>query len=218
MKAAPFDGFPSLKAPSEEVERATTKGVHCIRDIRKTIGDDVKLKIDCHSYFDVELAVDVANRVEPFDLSWYEEPIDPKDVAGTKAIRGAIPQRVAGGEFLFALKEFGPLCREQSVEVLMPDVQVCGGLLEGQRTSTSAELHGLAVAPHNPHGPVATAASVQLCAVLPNFEILEYQWNEAPWRADLIDPPESIHKGRIRLSDRPGLGVELNDSVVRAHR
>ena len=217
LKAAPFDGFPSFDAPGDQVRRATDTGIECIRRIREVAGDEVKIKVDFHSYFDVALTIDVARRIEPCDLSWIEEPIDPKDVTGTRAIRTAIPQRVAGGEFLFALDEFGPLCRTQSVEVLMPDVQICGGLLEGQRISTAAELHGLAVAPHNAHGPVATAASVQLSAFLPNFEILEYQWGEVPWRAELIDPPESIHEGKIRLSDRPGFGVELNDRVIARH-
>ncbi len=217
LKAAPFDGFPRLDAPGAQIEQATGTGIDCIRAIRESVGDDVKLKVDFHSYFDVQLAVDIAHRVEPFNLSWIEEPIDPKDVVGSKAIRTAIRQRLAGGEFLFALKEFGPLCQTQSVEVLMPDVQACGGLLEGQRISTAAELHGLSVAPHNAHGPVATAASVQLSAFLPNFEILEYQWGEVPWRAELIDPPESIHEGKIHLSDRSGFGVDLNDQVVAEH-
>ncbi|MCH2201978.1 MAG: mandelate racemase/muconate lactonizing enzyme family protein [Fuerstiella sp.] len=217
LKAAPFDGFPALDASSDEIERATTTGVDCIGAIRKTAGDDVKLKVDFHSYFDVERTINVAQRIAPFDLSWIEEPIDAQDVVGTSQIQKVIPQRLAGGEFLVGLHQFGPLCRTECVEVLMPDVQICGGLLEGQRIATAAELHGQTVAPHNAHGPVATAASAQLSAVLPNFEILEYQWNEVPWRAELINPPEAIHEGRIHLNDRAGFGVELNEQVVAAH-
>ncbi|MCH2210368.1 MAG: mandelate racemase/muconate lactonizing enzyme family protein [Fuerstiella sp.] len=217
IKAAPFDGFPSLDAPSDQVKRATDTGVDCIRAIRAAAGDEVKIHVDFHSYFDVGLTIDIAERVEPCDLSWIEEPIDPRKVIENNEIKKAIPQRLAGGEFLVGLHEFGPLCRTQCMEVLMPDVQICGGLLEGQRISTAAELHGMSVAPHNAHGPVATVASAQLSAVLPNFEILEYQWNEVPWRAELIDPPESIHEGRLYLNDRPGFGVELNDQVIAAH-
>ena len=217
LKAAPFDGFPPLDAPGAQIEQATDTGIKCIRAIRETVGDDVKIKVDFHSYFDVRQTVDIAGRVAASNLSWIEEPIDPQDVVGTKAIGAAVHQRLAGGEFLFALREFGPLCRTQSVDVLMPDVQACGGLLEGQRISTAAELHGLSVAPHNAHGPVATAASVQLSAFLPNFEILEYQWGEVPWRAELIDPPESVNEGQIYLTDRPGFGVDLNDRAIAEH-
>lgn len=80
-----------------------------------------------------------------------------------------------------------------------------------------AELDGIAVSPHNPSGPVATAASAQLCAGLPNFEILEMQWGEAAWRGDLILPPERFENGSITVPDGPGLGVELNQAVAREH-
>ena len=99
----------------------------------------------------------------------------------------------------------------------MPDVKHCGGLLELTRIAAVAESEGLAVAPHNPSGPVSTAASVQVCAVLPNFRSLELQWGEADWRSSLLVPPERFERGTIRVPERPGFGIELNDDVVRAH-
>ena len=195
VKVAPFDGFPELSA-----------------------APDVKLKIDCHSYFDVDLAIGIAKRLEPQDLSWYEEPVAPQRIDDTKAIRAAITQRLAGGEFLFGIEAFAPLCQQNAVDVVMPDVKHCGGILEGRRIATIAELHNVAVSPHNPSGLVATAASVQLCTGMANFDILEYQWNEVDWRADVIEPPEQVRQGSIVVSDRPGLGIELNETVVREHR
>ena len=76
----------------------------------------------------------------------------------------------------------------------------------------------MTVAPHNPSGPVSTAASIQVCTVLRNFNLLEYQWGEANWRGDLLNPPERFENGTIRVTDRPGLGVELNDKVAAGHR
>jgi galactonate dehydratase len=73
------------------------------------------------------------------------------------------------------------------------------------------------VAPHNPSGPVSTAASVQVGAVLSNFRLLEFQWGEVPWRHDVITPAERFDNGSIQVPDRPGRGMELNDAVVRAH-
>ena len=217
IKAAPFDGFPALDAPASEVAAAADLGVACVEAIRTAVGADVDILIDCHSFFDVDLAIDVARRLEPQNLSWYEEPVAPTDVAATKAIERGIEQRMAGGEFLFGIEGFGPLCREHAVDVIMPDVKHCGGLHEARKIAAIAELDGVAVSPHNPSGPVATAASAQLCAGLPNFEILEMQWGEAGWRGDLVEPPERFENGSIAVPEAPGLGVELNAAVAREH-
>jgi galactonate dehydratase len=124
---------------------------------------------------------------------------------------------MAGGEVLFGIAGFAPLTRTKAVDVIMPDVKHCGGLLELTRIAAMADADGVAVAPHNPSGPVSTAASVQVCAVLRNFRVLEFQWGEAAWRQDVLDPPEQFVSGSIAVPSRPGLGVRLNDRVVKAH-
>ncbi|MFC1650574.1 mandelate racemase/muconate lactonizing enzyme family protein [Candidatus Latescibacterota bacterium] len=218
VKAAPFDGFPRLTAPKADINKATEKGIACIAAIRKAIGPDAKLLIDCHSNFDVELAVDIARRLEPFDLFWYEEPVSPQKIEETKAIKSAIKQNIAGGEMLFGMEGFAPLCTNQAVKIIMPDLTFCGGIKEGIKIAAMAELQDdIIVSPHNPSGPVSTAASVQLCAAIPNFNILERQWNENDWRGDLVNPPEQFINGSIKVPDGPGIGIELNESVVRKH-
>ena len=217
VKGAPFDGFPPLDRPAGEVEAATELGIACIEAMRAAIGPDVDLKIDVHSFFDVPLAVEVARRLEPQALSWYEEPVPPTDLASTKAIKDGIAQTMAGGEFLFGIEGFAPLCRERAVDIIMPDVKHCGGITELEKIATVAELDGVLVSPHNPSGPVSTMASAQVCAYLPNFDILEYQWNEAPWRGDLVDPPERFENGILQVPDGPGIGCTLNDTLAREH-
>ena len=217
IKAAPFDGFPALTQPAAEVAAAADLGVACVAAMRGAVGSDVAIKIDAHSNFDVPLSIEVARRLEPHRLSWYEEPIPPQRVDDTKTIHDAIEQRMAGGEFLFGMAGFAPLCEQRAVDVVMPDVKHCGGLTEARRIAAVADLHGVAVSPHNPSGPVATAASVQLCAPMANFDILEFQWGEVSWRGDLIEPPERFEGGQIGVSDAPGFGVALNETVVRAH-
>lgn len=120
---------------------------------------------------------------------------------------------MAGAE-VFGKEGFAPLCRTRALAVIMPDMKHCGGLLEGKKIAAVAELDGVAVSPHNPSGPVATAASVQLCASLSNVSILEFAWGEVPWRAELINPPEEFVMGRIRVPDGPGFGIKLNDKEV----
>ena len=217
IKAAPFDGFPSLDQPRAEIEAATELGVHCIEAMRTAIGPDIDLKIDAHSHFDVALAIDVATRLEPQRLSWYEEPVPPTDLDSTMAIKNGIRQTMAGGEFLFGVEEFSPLCQNRAVDIIMPDVKHCGGVAEIRRIATVADLYDVLVSPHNPSGPVSTMVSAQVCAGLPNFDILEYQWNEVPWRGDLVDPPERFSEGILQVPDGPGYGVTLNNTVVREH-
>ena len=159
----------------------------------------------------------MARRLEPQRLSWYEEPVPPTDLTSTKAIKDGISQTMAGGEFLFGVEGFAPLCRERAVDIIMPDVKHCGGVTELRKIATIAELHGVLVSPHNPSGPVSTMVSAQVCAGLPNFDILEYQWNEVPWRGDLVDPPERFTNGILEVPDGPGIGITLNETVVREH-
>ena len=135
----------------------------------------------------------------------------------TVAIHRRIKQPMAGGEILFGVEGFADLCRTKALEVIMPDVKHCGGILEGRNISALADLEGVKVAPHNPSGPVATAASTQWCATIPNFDILEYQWNEVPWRGQLLIPEERFVKGAIVAHSAPGFGIELDDRVARAH-
>ena len=217
IKAATFDDFPGLGSPPAELEKAAALGIARVEAIRRAIGPEVHLLIDIHSHFNRTLAIEVARRLEPQNLYWYEEPIRPQLVEETAAIGAAIKQRMAGGEALFGVESFAPLCRRRALAIIMPDVKHCGGILEGRKIAALAELDEISVAPHNPSGPVATAASVALCAGLPNFLILEHAWGEVPWRHELITPPEQFHGGKIRASEGAGFGVELNDRVVRAH-
>ena len=166
IKAAPFDGFPPLDGPAADVEAATELGIACIVAMRAAIGPDVDLKIDVHSFFDVPLAIEVAERLEPQTLSWYEEPVPPTDLESTRAIKDGISQTMAGGEFLFGVEGFAPLCRGRAVDIIMPDVKHCGGVAELGRIATVAELHDVLVSPHNPSGPVSTMVSASVCAGL----------------------------------------------------
>jgi galactonate dehydratase len=217
VKAAPFDGFPKRFAPTEELAAATDLGIACVEAIREAVGPDVKIMIDCHSNFEVERAVAIAKRLEPQNLTWYEEPVAPLQIEDSRAIRSQISQRMAGGEHLLGVDGFTPLCKEDAFDVIMPDVKHCGGIMEGQRIAAMAEQYNVAVAPHNPSGPVSTAATAQWCVGMPNFEILEYQWGEADWRADLLNPPEHIQDGMLKISDAPGLGFEMNMNLLRSH-
>lgn len=217
LKAAPFDGFPALDAPAQEIARATDLGIASVYAMRDAVGSDIAIKIDAHSFFDVNLAIEVAKQLEGADLSWYEEPVAPTLLEETVAIKNGIPQVMAGGEFLFGRGGFRDLCVRQAVDIIMPDIKHCGGAQELFQIATMAESFGVAVSPHNPSGPVSTAASASMCAAMPNFDILEFQWGEADWRGELLNPVEPISNGMMTVSDAPGWGITLNSTVMEAH-
>jgi galactonate dehydratase len=216
IKAAPFDGFPAPGSPAAEIARAIDTGIDSVAAMREAVGPRVAIMVDCHSFFDIEQAVRVAERLEPQNLAWYEEPVAPERVDETLAIKGRIKQPMAGGETLFGLSGFGPLVRRRAFDTIMPDVKHCGGLLELTRIAAMAADAGVMVAPHNPSGPVSTAASVQVCAGMKNVNYLELQYGEVDWRSGVLSPPERFTNGRIQVPDRPGFGIELNEAVIRS--
>jgi galactonate dehydratase len=216
IKAAPFDGFPAPGSPAADVARAIDTGIASVAAMREAVGPAVGIMVDAHSFFDIEQAVNVADRLAPFNLTWYEEPVPPEKVDDTLAIKRRIRQPMAGGEVLFGLSGFGPLVRRHAVDTIMPDVKHCGGLLELTRIAAMAADEGIMVAPHNPSGPVSTAASVQVCAGMKNVNYLELQYGEVGWRSSALVPPERFVAGMIQIPDRPGFGVELNDEAIRA--
>lgn len=212
VKAAPFDGFPGAG-----VAKHVDQGIACMYAIREAVGPDIEVMVDCHGFFTLPMAIEVAERLEECRLSWYEEPVAPEQLPETLTIRVAIRQKLAGGEMLFGAEGFAPLCEGRAVDVIMPDVKHCGGLAELVRIARVAAATGIIVAPHNPSGPVSTAASVQVGAVLPNFGMLELQWGEVGWRRELVVPEERFEAGLIRVPDLPGFGIELNEKLARAH-
>jgi galactonate dehydratase len=218
VKAAPFDGFPKPGSPRMEMEKAADLGIAAMEAIRKAVGPSVKVLVDCHSYFDRALAIEVARRLEPVSLYWYEEPVQPETrLEDLAAIGRAVKQPLAGGEVSFGVEGFAPLVRSRALQFIMPDVKHCGGILEAKNIAVLAAVDGVAVSPHNPSGPVATAASVQASAGMRNFALLEHAWGEVPWSKDLVTPPEEIRDGAIRVPARPGLGIELNEKILMQH-
>ena len=217
VKGAPWDGFPPPGSSAAAIERAVENGIACAVAMRDAVGADVDVMVDCHSFFDVALAERVAKRLEPLKLAWYEEPVPPERIEETREIRRRIQQPMAAGEILYGVAGFAPLSRNRTVNVIMPDVKHCGGLLELTRIAAAAEQDGVLVAPHNPSGPVSTAANVQVCSVLRNFRLLEFQWGEIGWRSDVVAPVEFFDRGTLHVPSRPGFGIDLNDRVLRSH-
>lgn len=218
IKLAPFDEL----RPRDHIRtgpKATWRnGVERVRAVRKAIGDEIELAIDCHSRMEQSEAIIVGQELADCNLFWYEEPVHKTMHSELAAVTQAVPQTTASAESIFAVEGFRPFFERHLVDVLMPDVKHVGGLAETKNVAEAARASGLLIAPHNPSGPVASVASGQVCATLRNFYILEYAWGEVDWRAELLEPAERIEDGYLIVSDAPGLGHRLNPALVNQYR
>ena len=219
VKLAPWDEMPRGLYSGPKAEEITQQGIDRAEATRKAIGPKRDLLLDAHSKFDVEHGLRLLPRVAPLNLFWIEEVTRPP---GLPAIRRyaelAKYMPIAGGESRYGAKAFYPYMTAGSVDILMPDVKYCGGMLEVKKVGILGASAGLKVAPHDPAGPVGTAATAQVCATMQDFLILEFAFGEVPWRAELIDPPEDTTHGRLAVTSRPGLGIRLNEKTAARYR
>ena len=209
IKCAPFDDVAVANISRGTLTPAIRLGIDRIRTIRAAIGADIDLMVDCHSRFNPGILIQVAKTLEDVHLFWLEDvvPLDNLDAFAYASSAIGIP--VATGERLRTLTDFDRLLTAAHVDYILPDVKHVGGISGLKKIATLAAARNISVTPHNPSGPVATAASVQCMASVPNFAILEYAWGEVDWRAAVVDPPETIVDGFIQVPSRTGLGVTL---------
>ena len=217
IKLAPFDDMPRDLSNNVAVEEHTELGIARAAAVRKAIGPKLDLLIDVHSRLDLRRGLELAKRMEPLNLFWLEEVVPAKPPTGLAEINRAAKMPTAGGEAIFGLGGFVPYLNAGAVDIAMPDVKYCGGMLELKKISAFCEALNVPVAPHGPASPVGNLAAAHICATVPNALILEYSFGETDWRAELVDPPEKIVNGILTLYRRPGLGVTLNEKMIAKH-
>jgi L-alanine-DL-glutamate epimerase-like enolase superfamily enzyme len=138
----------------------------------------------------------------------------PRDLETSYATIRNAGIRLAGGEFEYGISGFRDVLDAGVLGCVMPDVKHCGGLRTAMTVDALAAERGVTVAPHNPGGPVATLASLHVCAAATAFEVLEYQWREVDEPERLLLPFEPRIGGKLSCPDRPGFGSSLNDDAV----
>lgn len=217
IKLAPFDELRGPDHVRTGPQAAWRAGVARVAAVRAAIGDRIELAVDCHGRMDASEARTVAEALADYNLYWYEEPVPDSHVDDLAAITGTVGMATASAESIFGMVGFRPFLTRRVVDVLMPDVKHDGGLAATKAIAAAAQMHQLLIAPHNPAGPVATAATAQVVSTVPNFSILEYAWGEVPWRAQLLEPAERMEGGYLLLSQEPGIGHRLNLALVAAH-
>lgn len=191
----------------------------CVRAMREAVGEEIDIMVDCHARPSPRMGLLFARALEPYGLYWFEEPCWPEAISGMAEIQRAVSTPIATGERLVGLHSFRGLLEAGACSVIQPDITHCGGLTEARRIAALAELYRVALAPHNPQGPVSTAASLELGLAAPSYIICETVHQDVPWRADVVREGYVVEEqGRIvRPGNRPGLGIEVNEDEVRKH-
>ncbi len=185
-----------------------------VRAVREAVGPDVDIGVDIHArYFEVQRAIRVAKEIEPYYPFWLEEPLRPENFDAMKKLADHVNIPLASGECNYTKYEFRDLINIQALDIIQPDICVCGGIMEMKKIAAMAEAQYMVVAPHNPMSPLATAVNVHFAASTPNFLILEYRAPDAGAYRDVLKEPLMVKDGYLEIPNKPGWGVELNEEA-----
>lgn len=202
-------------ANNAEIEHMVDK----VAFMRESLPKQVELAVDMHGRFDVGSARRVAKELEPFKLLWLEEPVPPENVDAMRDVRESTSTPICAGENLFLRHGFRELFEKRAVDIIMPDIQKCGGLLEARKIADMAHTYYIPMAPHCQASPIGSMASCHVLAAIPNALVLEWHWSHPAQRMEhwkqYVKEGEIIDKGYITVSDRPGIGLEIDDEAIR---
>ncbi len=211
--AGPYTIYDGHQPSLEDIERS----VRFVRTIREAVGSKADMLFGTHGQFTAAGAIRLARQLEPYDPLWFEEPVPPENPKEMARVAAATTIPVATGERLTTKYEFARVLEHQAASILQMNLGRVGGLLEAKKIAAIAETHNAQIAPHLYCGPVVGAANIQISACSPNFLILEGIGKWDGFHADILKTPIVWEEGYVIPSSEPGLGVELNEDVARAH-
>ncbi|MGI9492653.1 MAG: mandelate racemase/muconate lactonizing enzyme family protein [Geminicoccaceae bacterium] len=217
-------GFPAAKikiglSPTSDEARCALA--------RELLGDDMLIMVDANGNYTVDLTLESMARIAPHGIHFYEEPLPPQDVLGYRELgrRGTIP--VATGEALYTVYDFARLVHPRAVDILQPDLTLCGGFDQAKGIAILCQIHNLRYSPHCWGGAVGLAAAVHFLSALPDYphsdhlpspRLLEYDVGENPLRDDLLMEPLAAVDGMVSVPNGPGLGIALNPESIERYR
>jgi len=217
-----FTAFKSMAVPSTmpiEGLKPIRAAEACVRAMREAVGENIDIMVDCHARPSPAMGLKFGQALEPYGLYFFEEPCWPECIDGLVMINAALTTPVATGERITNLESFRDLFARRGCEICQLDITHCGGLTAARRIASLADAYRIALAPHNPQGPVSTAASLEFGFAQPSYLICETVHADVPWRRDVVEEGFVVEpKGRIvRPNTRPGLGITINEAEVKKH-
>ena len=223
VRAALEEGFTAVKI---KLGRDLDEDLERVRAAREVLDDEL-LMVDCNGNYRADQAIRLAERLEPHDVRWIEEPVAPENLAGYREVRAATPIPVAGGEAALGRFAFDRLLEGRSVDVAQPDVCMCGGLSEALLIAERAASRNIAVSPHCWMGGVGLAASLQFTAAIPRYPhagvepeppLFEVDRAANPLRTELLEDGPDLTGESITVPEGPGLGVTVDTAAVERYR
>ncbi|MGH7117829.1 MAG: enolase C-terminal domain-like protein, partial [Acetobacteraceae bacterium] len=190
---------------------------------RERLGDGVLLMVDANGNYTLDEAMESMSRLAPYGIHWFEEPLAPQDIFGYAALRQRAPMPIAAGEALYTAWDFKRLLDSRAVDVVQPDITLCGGLRVAREIAVLARLNHVRLSPHIWGGAIGLAAACHFVASLPDYPhstnvpyppFIEYDVGDNPLRDDLLVEPIRPMRGCLQLPEGPGLGVRLDEDMT----
>lgn len=201
----------------------TDKGIALMADyvaqVREIVGMEIPLAADHFGHIGVNSCIRLGNALQKFNLAWLEDMIPWQYTDQLKEIADAVSLPILTGEDIYLKEPFIELCRRHAVDIIHPDLATSGGILETKKIGDAAQEFGVPMAMHFAGTPISCMANVHCAAATENFLVLENHSVDVPWWNDLVEGVEKpiVNRGYITVPDKPGLGVTLNDEVVKQH-
>jgi D-galactarolactone cycloisomerase len=193
-----------------------------IREVRASLPTGSRLMVDAWGSYTLSLAIRVGRELEQIGIDWYEEPLPQAGYRGYEALTSALDIAVAGGEMLQSPGAFKELFDRRAVDIVQPDVSLCGGITDLLFVARLASTYGILAVPHSWNGPITEAASLHVAALLPEptlmpgveTPVLEHDTTENRFLTELVREPFPLVDGGFDVPSSPGLGIELNERVI----
>ncbi len=189
-----------------------------VKAVKDATKGKVDLLIEHHGRFNPNSAIMAARKLEPLDPLFAEEPIHPDNVEGLRKYRSSTKIRVALGERILTKEHAAYVCSNHLTDFLQADITNIGGITQAKKVSVIAEAYGVEMAFHNAFGPIQNAATLQVDATIPNFLIQESFYDVFPeWKRKLVKSGTPVEKGYSKVPGKPGLGVEVDERILKEH-
>ncbi len=201
----------------------TEKGVELMCDyvaqVREAVGMDIPLSADHFGHIGVNSCIRLGKGLTKYNLAWLEDMIPWQYTDLLKKISDAVDIPILTGEDIYLKEPFLELCRAHAVDIIHPDLATAGGILETKKIGDAAQELGVPMAMHFAGTPVSAMANVHCAAATENFLVMENHSVDVPWWSDLVDGVEKpiVNHGFITVPEKPGLGITLNEEVVKQH-
>ena len=210
-------GFKAVKMRVGAMDGTAHASAERVHAARKRLGPKIDIMADAHGTFTVAEAKRFAHLVRDCDLAWFEEPVTGDDKLGMAEVRASAMIPISAGESEFTRFDFRDLIDRRAVDILQPDLAICGGITETRRIDALAGAHNLRLAPHLWAGAPAFFSGLHVTAASSSSFILEYSLGANPMLHDLIEEPIEVKDGMIEIPDRPGLGMTIKQDIVDKH-